>query len=79
MALRRGAALTWQEFARLTKELGPATALLSFFTTTDRALLFLLRAGWRAPRIVEVPLNQTGWADLRECFFREVHRYNPPQ
>ena len=59
VALRRGAALTWQEFADLAKALGPATALLSFFTTTDRALLFLLRAGWPAPRIVEVPLNQT--------------------
>jgi CHAT domain/Tetratricopeptide repeat len=77
VALRRGAAPTWQEFARLTKALGPATALLSFFTTTDRALLFLLRAGWRAPRAVEVPLSQTGWADLLERFFREVHRYSP--
>ena len=33
----------------LAKSLGPATALLSFFTTTDHALLFLLRAGWRMP------------------------------
>ena len=77
VALRRGAAPTWQEFARLTTALGPATALLSFFTTTDRALLFLLRAGWRVPRVVEVPLTQTGWADLLERFFREVHHYRP--
>jgi len=77
VALRRGAAPTWQEFARLTNTLGPATALLSFFTTTDQALLFLLRAGWPAPRLVEVPLNQTGWADLWARFFREVHRYQP--
>ena len=77
VALRRGAAPTWQEVAGLTKALGPATALLSFFTTTDRALLFLLRAGWRSPRVIEVPLSQTGWADLLERFFREVHRYSP--
>jgi tetratricopeptide (TPR) repeat protein len=77
VTLRRGAAPTWQEFVSLTKALGPATALLSFFTTADRALLFLLRAGWRSPRVVEVPLNQTGWADLLERFFREVHRYSP--
>src|SRR5207247_5612621 len=77
VALRRGAAPTWQELTHLTNTLGPATALLSFFTTTDRALLFLLRAGWRAPRVVEVPLNQTGWADLLERFFREVYLYGP--
>jgi CHAT domain/Tetratricopeptide repeat len=77
VALRLGAASTWQEFARLTKALGPATALLSFFTTTDRALLFLLRDGWRAPRVVEVSLNQNVWVDLLERFFREVHRYEP--
>jgi len=77
VALRRGAALTWQEFAHLAKALGPATALLSFFTTTDRAVLFLLRDGWRAPRVVEVPLNRISWADLLERFFREVHRYRP--
>src|SRR5205085_1502967 len=74
-ALRRGAAPTWQELAHLTEVLGPATTLLSFFTTPDRALLFLLRAGWRAPRIVEVPLSQTGWVDLLQRFFREVHRH----
>jgi len=76
VALRRGAVPTWQEFARLAKMLGPTTALLSFFTTTDRALLFVLRAGWQTPRVVEVPLNQNGWVDLLERFFREVHCYS---
>lgn len=76
-ALRRGTALTWQEFKRLTKALGPATALLSLFMTADQALLFLLRAGWNAPRIVKVPLYAAGWADLLERFIREVHHYEP--
>ncbi|MFL5659578.1 MAG: CHAT domain-containing protein [Ktedonobacteraceae bacterium] len=76
VALRRGAAPTWQEFTHITETLGPATALLSFFTTADQALLFLLRAGWPAPCVVEVPLNQTDWSDLLERFFREVHYYD---
>ncbi|MFL5588390.1 MAG: CHAT domain-containing protein [Ktedonobacteraceae bacterium] len=76
VALRRGTALTWQDFTGLTKALGPTTALCSFFTTADRALLFLLRAGWRTPRVFEEPLNQTGWTALLGRFFREVHRVN---
>jgi len=77
VALRRGAVPTWQELSGLAKALGPATALLSFFMTTDQALLFLLRADWAAPRVVEVPLNQTGSVDLLARFFREVHGYRP--
>ena len=77
VSLRRGAVPTWQEFTHQTKALGPTTVLLSLFTTSDRVLLFLLRAGWRTPRKVEVPLDQTGWVDLQERFFREVHRYQP--
>ena len=49
VALRRGEAQTWQDLVHLTKQVGPNTALLSFFTTTDRALLFLLRAGGVPP------------------------------
>ncbi len=74
VALRRGLAPTWQEFTHLTEMLGPDTALLSLFLIQKWALLFLLRAGWHAPRVVQVPLNQTGWADLQERLLREVHR-----
>ncbi len=76
-ALRRGAASSWQELADLAQELGPATVLLSFFTTPDHILLFLVRAGWRGPRVSKVPLNGTGWDNLLERFFREVHLYAP--
>ena len=79
VALRRGEAPTWQTLARLARELGSTTALLSFFVTLDRVLLFLLRAEWRVPRIIEAPLDQTGWNNLLERFFREVHRYTPGQ
>jgi CHAT domain-containing protein len=77
VALRRGNAQTWQDLTQLAKKSGAETALLSFFTTADQALLLLLRAGWRMPRVVEIPLNQAGWDDLLERFFREVHRYGP--
>lgn len=77
VALRRGTALTWPEYADLAKELGPATVLISFFTTADRALLFLLRAGWRAPRVIEVPLSPNGWIDLLNDLVREVYSYDP--
>ena len=77
VALRRGAVPTWQEFAHLAEALGPAIALLSFFATADRTLLILLRAGWRAPRIVEMALDQTDWANLMKRYFREIHLYRP--
>ncbi len=76
-ALRRGAAPTWQELTDLARELGRATALLSFFTTPDHVLLFLLRAGWRGPHVSRVPLNVVGWDNLLERFFREVLLYSP--
>ena len=77
VAFRRGAASTWQELTLLAKALGTTTALLSFFITADRGLLFLLRAGWRLPRVVEMSLDQTDWADLVDCLRCEVHRYDP--
>ena len=49
VALRRGAAPLGKSSHVWQRVLGPATALLSFFTTTDQALLFLFRAGWRCP------------------------------
>jgi len=77
VALRRGAVPTWQELTDLAQELGRATALLSFFTTPDHVLLFLVRAGQRGPCVSRAPLNRTGWDNLLERFFREVHRYAP--
>ena len=77
VALRRGDVPTWQEFTDLAKALGPDTLLLSFFPIQEKALLFLLRSGWRSPSVVEVPLNQTGWADLWMRFSHEIHDYDP--
>jgi tetratricopeptide (TPR) repeat protein len=73
VALRRGDVPTWQEFTDLAKALGPETALLSFFLIQEEALLFLLRAGWRVPCVIGIPLNQTDRADLWELLRHEVH------
>lgn len=70
---RRGDVPTWRELTDLAKALGPETALLSFFLTQEEALLFLLRAGWRAPRVIGIPMNETDRADLWETLRREVH------
>jgi tetratricopeptide (TPR) repeat protein len=77
VALRRGDPPTWKSLAHLVGELGPATALLSLFTTADQILLWLLRSTWRLPRVVEAPLDQEGRKNLFDRFFREVHHYIP--
>jgi CHAT domain-containing protein len=56
VALRRGDRPSWEDLSRLAESLGPQTALLSLFTTGQRILLFVLRAGWERPQAVEAPL-----------------------
>ncbi|SNB60463.1 CHAT domain-containing protein, partial [Thermoflexus hugenholtzii] len=56
VALRRGDRPSWEGLVRLAEALGPQTALLSLFTTGERILLFVLRAGWERPQSVEVSL-----------------------
>uniref|UniRef100_UPI002629F71D CHAT domain-containing protein n=1 Tax=Thermoflexus sp. TaxID=1969742 RepID=UPI002629F71D len=57
VALRRGDRPSWEDLSRLAESLGPQTALLSLFTTGERILLFVLRAGWERPQAVEAPLT----------------------
>jgi hypothetical protein len=73
VALRRGDSPTWNDLDRLVMGLGPQTALLSLFTTTDRTLLFILRGGWEAPEVVGVDLNRAEWEGILRCFDREIH------
>lgn len=77
VALRRGSALTWQEFADLAKTLGPTTALLSLYETEEHLLLFLLRDTWNAPRFASIPLKKADWTTIMECFHREIRLYAP--
>ncbi len=77
VALRRGDRPSWEHLARLAEDLGPETALLSLFTAGDRTLLFILRAGWEAPRVAEEALDGPAWQDLMRRFLREVHAFDP--
>ena len=77
VALRRGDRPSWDDLVRLAITLGPETALLSLFTTGERTLLFIMRAGMPAPEIVNTPLGEAGWGDLLRRFLREVHLDTP--
>ena len=80
VALRRGDRPSWEDLSRLAESLGPQTALLSLFTTGQRILLFVLRAGWERPQAVEasLPLNELRYVYLAnyedEILHRSSHR-----
>lgn len=57
VAARRGDRLPVAALAELANAFGPGLALLSLFTTGERTLLFLWRAGADAPRMIEAPLD----------------------
>jgi CHAT domain-containing protein len=80
VALRRGDRPSWEDLSRLAESLGPQTALLSLFTTGQRILLFVLRAGWERPQAVEasLPLDELRHVYLAnyedEILHRSSHR-----
>ena len=80
VALRRGDRPSWEDLSRLAESLGPQTALLSLFTTGERILLFVLRAGWERPQAVEasLPLDELRHVYLAnyedEILHRSSHR-----
>ena len=57
VAARRGDRLSVAVLAGLANAFGPGLALLSLFTTGERTLLFLWRAGADAPLMIEAPLD----------------------
>jgi len=76
VTLRRGDRPGWEDLARLASDVGPETALVSFFTTGETTLLFVLHAGMEAPQVAEMPLDDAGWQDLLRRFLHEVHLYD---
>jgi tetratricopeptide (TPR) repeat protein len=72
VALRRGDPLDWDDLMSLASAVGEETALVSAFSTNSRTVLFILRAGWDAPAVVEVPLDQVGLTDLLRRYEREM-------
>jgi TPR repeat protein len=72
VALRRGDAPTWADLIHLANSLGNRTALLSFFITPQRIRFFILRKGWRGPRVVDISLHESRWIDLLVRFSHEI-------
>jgi tetratricopeptide (TPR) repeat protein len=72
VSLRRGDSPTWQDLAALADELGDQTALLSMSMLEDRLVLFIMRAGWEAPVVIDDAVTEDIWSDALRRFEREV-------
>lgn len=75
IALRRGDALTWEELKNIITS--PSIALLSLFPLARRTVLFILRADWDEPTILEIPIGSDAQLDIWRRFRREVHLHDP--
>lgn len=51
VAMRRGEPMTWDDLCGLAERLGPEAALVEFYTLPEEVVVFVLRAGWEAPRV----------------------------
>ena len=57
ISLRRSVVPTWNDLAQLALRLGPDRALVSFYTLAKKIAVLILRAGWDAPRVIQVALT----------------------
>ena len=74
VSLRRGDRLSWNDLYNLAKNVGKDTALISLYALNDRLVLFILRAEWKAPKVLEMPLNIEAQEEIMKRFFEEVNR-----
>ena len=74
VSLRRGDSLSWEDLAELASDAGAESALLSLFVTAEFTVLFIVRAGWDAPRVIQASLSAARWEDAQRRLFREVAR-----
>ena len=82
VSLRRGDSLSWEDLAELASDAGAESALLSLFVTAEFTVLFIVRAGWDAPRVIQASLSAARWEDAQRRLFREVAplvRQQPPR
>jgi len=76
VALRRGDPVQWQQLANLANSLGQKTALVSLFTTGRLVQLFVMRAGWESPQVVEAEMDSEAWQDVMRRFWEEIHKFD---
>jgi hypothetical protein len=74
VSLRRGDSPSWAGLVRLAADAGREAALVSVFVTAECTLLFVLRAEWDAPIVIQADLTQAQWDDARWRLYREVAR-----
>jgi hypothetical protein len=73
VAMRRGEPARWDDLAALANRLGPATGLISGFSSPAGTVFLVLRAGWDAPLIIRAALKGSNWTDALRRLYREVH------
>ena len=74
ISFRRGNRLSWNDLENLVKN--SSTALLSLFPLAEKTVLFILRADWTEPEIIEIPVGGEAQLDIWRRFWREVHLYD---
>ncbi|TCM33825.1 CHAT domain-containing protein [Kribbella sp. VKM Ac-2568] len=74
VGLRRGDSPDWDDLAEVAAEAGPDTAVVSLSFTEDSTVLFVLRAGWDAPEVVQADLPASVWVDAQGRLVREIAR-----
>jgi tetratricopeptide (TPR) repeat protein len=73
VAVRRAGRLNWTDLSELATGLGPDTVLISHLVAFDRTLLFILRAGWDEPEVVEIRIDEDAGAKLMRELIRNVY------
>ncbi len=77
VALRRGSKPAWSELLQLAEEAGNETVFISTLTFSDQMVFFVMRAGWKGPKVASVPFDRARQQFLLRQFEREVYRYDP--
>ncbi len=72
VAMRRGEPLTWRDMEALAGRLGPNAAQVEFYTLPNEIAVFILRAGWDAPRVHRAPVGTCQLAEYVARFDNEV-------
>lgn len=77
VSMRRGDRPQWSDIQDLLASHGTRTGLLSYYTTPDGILAFVVRVGMDEPVVTRLDVTTDHTAALRKRCQRELHRYSP--